>query len=56
MAKKKTDDDKRVNTSLRLTKKTLKNLKVAAAKHDTSIQQLISTLIEDYLKKEGKSS
>lgn len=39
------------NTSLRLEKKMLKALKIKAIEQDTSIQKLIESLIEDYLKK-----
>lgn len=39
------------NTSLRLERKMLKALKIKAIEQDTSIQQLIESLIEDYLKK-----
>ena len=39
------------NTSLRLDKQTLKALKIHAIESDTSIQNLIESLINDYLKK-----
>ena len=53
---KKTDKskDKRKNTSLRLDSSTLKALKIQAIKKDTSVQQIIEQLVEDYLK--GKKS
>lgn len=47
MAKKK---EKRKNTSLRLNDTTLKALKIQAIKKDSSIQQIVEKLIEDYLK------
>ena len=37
------------NTSLRLSKQTLKALKLRAIEEDTSVQKLIETLIENYL-------
>lgn len=39
------------NTSLRLDKQTLKALKIHAIEQDTSIQNLIESLIKEYLKK-----
>jgi len=42
--------DRKKNTSLRLDKKTLKALKIKAIENDTSIQNLIETLIRNYLK------
>ena len=42
------------NTSLRLDKQTLKALKIHAIENDTSIQNLIESLINDYLKKTRK--
>lgn len=44
------DDDKKRNTSLRLDKKTLKALKIRAIEEETSVQKIIETLIDDYLK------
>lgn len=44
----------RKNTSLRLDGKTLKALKIRAIEEDTSVQRLIETLIDDYLKKTKK--
>jgi predicted DNA binding CopG/RHH family protein len=41
--------DGKKNTSLRLSKKTLKALKIRAIEDDTSVQKIIETLIEDYL-------
>ncbi|MDF3129045.1 CopG family transcriptional regulator [Kiritimatiellaeota bacterium B1221] len=38
------------NTSLRLEEKTLKALKIRAIKEDTSVQKILETLIENYLK------
>lgn len=43
--------DKRKNTSLRLEPETLKALKIRAIKDDSSIQQIIENLINDYLRK-----
>lgn len=40
------------NTSLRLDKQTLKALKIRAIEQDTSIQNLIESLIKDYLSKQ----
>ncbi len=37
------------NTSLRLDSKTLKTLKIRAIEEDTSVQNLLETLIEAYL-------
>jgi hypothetical protein len=48
------EDDKRKSTSLRLRKKTLKALKLRAIEEETSIQQIIETLIETYLGKSEK--
>jgi len=51
---KKTKDDKdKKNTSLRLDKETLKALKIRAIEENTSIQKLLESLIESYLK-QGK--
>lgn len=41
--------DKKKNTSLRLDKHTLKALKIKAIEQDTSVQNLIESLINDYL-------
>ncbi|MEY8829275.1 hypothetical protein AB9K34_12845 [Sedimentitalea sp. XS_ASV28] len=43
-----TTDDKK-NTSLRLSKKTLKALKIRAVQEETSVQKIIEQLIEAYL-------
>lgn len=48
-AKGKVEEDKK-NTSLRLKGKTLKALKLRAIEEETSVQQIIETLIEDYLR------
>lgn len=53
MAKKK-EKEKKSNTSLRLDKKTLKALKIAAIEEETSLQKLIEQLIIDYLAKRSK--
>jgi hypothetical protein len=47
----KDDKSKKKNTSLRLDSKTLKALKLRAIEDDTSVQRIIETLVEDYLKK-----
>ncbi|THB72657.1 MAG: ribbon-helix-helix protein, CopG family [Desulfobacteraceae bacterium] len=44
-------EKKKVNTSLRLDKKTLKALKLIAVEKETSVQAIIEKLILDYLKK-----
>ena len=49
----KSEDTKRVNTSLRLQRKTLKALKIRAIEGDTSIQKIIEELLDGYLKKTG---
>ncbi|MTH62254.1 ribbon-helix-helix protein, CopG family [Paracoccus litorisediminis] len=41
----------KINTSLRLDRKTLKALKVRAIDNDTSVQKIIEKLITAYLKK-----
>lgn len=46
--------DRKKNTSLRLNSKTLKALKLRAIEEETSVQKIIETLVEDYLKKPGK--
>jgi hypothetical protein len=48
------DKGKKKNTSLRLDSKTLKALKIRAIEDDSSVQQIIETLIDDYLNKSGK--
>lgn len=47
----KTSKSDKKNTSLRLDKKTLKALKIRAIEEETSVQKLIESLIEEYLKK-----
>jgi hypothetical protein len=42
------------NTSLRLDKQTLKALKIHAIENETSIQNLIESMIKDYLKKKSR--
>jgi len=44
-------DAKKVNTSLRLQRKTMKALKTRAIEDDTSVQKIIEALVEGYLKK-----
>lgn len=48
-SKKAKDEDGRKNTSLRLSRKTLKELKIKAIQQDTSVQQIIEKLVQDYL-------
>ncbi|ANT59608.1 hypothetical protein AYJ57_04025 [Salipiger sp. CCB-MM3] len=48
--------DEKKNTSLRLNSKTLKALKMRAIEEDRSVQKIVETLIEDYLRKTGKKS
>jgi predicted DNA binding CopG/RHH family protein len=43
------DMDDKKNTSLRLSKKTLKALKIRAIEEDTSVQKIVEELIEAYL-------
>ena len=56
MAKEKTNhlasspDNSKKNTSLRLDKKTLKALKIRAIEEDTSVQKIIETLVQAYIK------
>lgn len=47
----KSGKDGKKNTSLRLSGKTLKALKIRAIEEDTSVQKIIETLIEEYLGK-----
>ncbi|MBW8190248.1 ribbon-helix-helix protein, CopG family [Neiella marina] len=49
MAKDKNSKDGKKNTSLRLESKTLKALKIRAIEEDTSVQQIIEKLINNYL-------
>lgn len=46
--------DTKKNTSLRLNSKTLKPLKLRAIEDATSVQKIIETLVEGYLKQTGK--
>lgn len=48
-AKRSKDDGDKKNTSLRLSGKTLKALKLRAIEEETSAQKIIEKLIEDYL-------
>lgn len=48
------DGEDKKNTSLRLEAKTLKALKLRAIEDDTSVQKIIETLVEDYLRKARK--
>lgn len=43
--------DKKKNTSLRLEADTLKALKIRAIKEDSSVQQIVEKLIQNYLAK-----
>jgi len=55
MAKKeKKASEGKKNTSLRLEKKKLKSLKIIAIEEDSSVQKIIETLIDDYLKTREK--
>lgn len=47
----KSEDAKKVNTSLRLHRKTLKALKTRAIEDDTSVQKILEELVDSYLKK-----
>lgn len=49
-------EDKKKNTSLRLSVKTLKALKMQAIEGDTSVQKIIEDLVETYLKKHRKDT
>lgn len=42
-------EDERLNTSLRLRRKTLKALKLRAIEEDTSLQKIVERLVENYL-------
>lgn len=48
--------DEKKNTSLRLSGKTLKALKMRAIEEDTSVQKIVETLIEGYLKTSRKKA
>lgn len=50
----KPDKNNKTNTSLRLEKKMLKALKIRAVEEETSVQKIIETLIDAYLKKAPK--
>lgn len=54
MTKDKSSADDKKNTSLRLDKKTLKALKIRAIEEDTSVQKIIETLIQAYIRKSPK--
>ena len=49
MAKKSKNDSDKKNTSLRLSGKTLKALKIRAIEEETSVQKIIEKLVEAYL-------
>lgn len=54
MAGKKSKDSKeKKNTSLRIDKDQLKQLKILAIEKDTSIQKILEALIERYLEENG---
>ncbi len=50
----KTEKSRKVNTSLRLDRATLKALKLRAVEDDTSVQKVVEKLIESYLRKADK--
>lgn len=56
MAKETERDDRKKNTSLRLDKKMLKSLKHHALENETSVQQIVEKLIENYLKRKSPRS
>ncbi|HEY9279677.1 MAG TPA: hypothetical protein VIP51_06345 [Eoetvoesiella sp.] len=61
MAKNKTSEstanaDDKKNTSLRLDKKTLKALKIRAIEEDTSVQKIIETLVQAYIRNPAKKN
>lgn len=47
---------KKVNTSLRLDKKVLKELKILAIEKETSVQAIIEDLIHKYIEKNKEKS
>ncbi|WP_035237552.1 ribbon-helix-helix protein, CopG family [Desulfobacter vibrioformis] len=47
---------KKVNTSLRLDKKVLKELKILAIEKETSVQAIIEKLIHEYIEKNKEKS
>lgn len=49
------EEDNKKNTSLRLSAKTLKALKIRAIMEETSVQKIIEMLIEDYLRRSSRS-
>lgn len=51
VAKSSKKKDKKKNTSLRLETETLKALKIRAIKEDSSVQQIVEKLIQNYLNK-----
>ncbi len=53
---KKSKNHNKKNTSLRLDKQTLKALKIRAIEQETSIQQLIESLILDYLEQNTETA
>ncbi|MGE4322662.1 MAG: ribbon-helix-helix protein, CopG family [Sphingobium sp.] len=53
-SKKTKEEGGRKNTSLRLSGKMLKALKIRAIEEDTSVQKIIEALIEAYLERPGK--
>ena len=50
-----TAESTKKNTSLRLEKKTLKALKIIAIEKETSLQALVESLIENYIKKHNST-
>lgn len=52
----KTEKSKKVNTSLRLDRATLKALKQQAIADDTSVQKIVERLIDGYLRKADRKN
>lgn len=52
----KTEKSKKVNTSLRLDRATLKALKQQAVADDTSVQKIVERLIDGYLRKADRKN
>ncbi|MBE9639451.1 hypothetical protein [Salipiger mangrovisoli] len=50
------EEDEKKNTSLRLSGKTLKALKIRAIEEESSVQKIVEALIEEYLRKAGKKA
>lgn len=54
-AKKSKGENEKKNTSLRLSGKTLKALKIRAIEDETSVQKIIEILVEEYLARPRES-